>query len=345
MDAERKIPIQNVYRLLLYAWNLVGERDAVDVNEEGYAELHDLFAHVLAQAVETLVRRGLDRGYVPRDDSVQGVRGKLDMGATIKHAELANARTRCRFDDLEYDVLHNRIIKATLRQLQQIEKLDAKNRSRVHKLEQKLGAVRDVSITSRDFRQVQLHGNNRSYDFAIALCRLIHENLMIDERSGGLRFRRYSATQQAMGGLFQSFVKNFYRLEQRGFVPGRSNLDWHGKVGAEADLRKLPEMRCDIVLESPDRQLVIDTKFYKQALVGGEKRVIAAHLYQIMAYVQNRSANQGGAPHEGMLLYPVVQEPFGFDYRLLGHRVQVRSVDLRQPWTDIRQSLLDLLNG
>ena len=83
-DAERKIPIQNVYRLLLYAWNLVGEREAVNVGEEGYAELHDLFAHVLAQTVETLVTRGLDRGYVPRDDSVQGVRGKLDIGATIR---------------------------------------------------------------------------------------------------------------------------------------------------------------------------------------------------------------------------------------------------------------------
>ncbi|HZG44278.1 MAG TPA: hypothetical protein VEY93_15115 [Longimicrobium sp.] len=346
-DAERKIPIQNVYRLLLYAWNLAGEKEAVDVGEEGYAELHDLFAHVLAQTVETIVVRGLDRGYVPRDDSVQGVRGKLDMGATIKHAELANARTRCRFDDLEYDVLHNRIIKATLRQLQQIRKLDAKNRSRLHKLEQKLGAVRDVAITSHDFRQVQLHGNNRAYDFAIALCRLIHENLLIDERSGGLRFREYRATQQQMGTLFQGFVRNFYRLEQRRFRLGEAHLEWHGRVGTEADLRKLPRMECDIVLQGPDRCIVIDTKFYEHALVarGKEKRVIAAHLYQIMAYVQNRTARHSGAPHEGMLLYPVVNERFGFDYRLLGHRVQVRSVDLAQPWPDIRRSLLELLDA
>jgi 5-methylcytosine-specific restriction enzyme subunit McrC len=347
MHAERKIPIQNVYRLLLYAWNLVGEREAVNVNEEGYAELHDLFAHVLAQTVETLVSRGLDRGYVPRDDSVQGIRGKLDFGATIKHAELASARTRCRFDDLEYDVLHNRIIKATLRQLQQIDKLHPKNRSRVHRLEQKLGNVRDVSITSRDFRQVQLHGNNRSYDFAIALCRLIHENLMIDERSGGLRFREYGATQQQMGTLFQSFVRNFYRVEQSRFKREESNLVWHGKVGTVADLRKLPRMECDIVLKGADRRIIIDTKFYEHALVGRgqEKRVIAAHLYQIMAYVQNRSASHGGAPHEGMLLYPVVNERFGYDYHLLGHRVQVRSIDLAQPWLEIRRNLLDLLDA
>jgi 5-methylcytosine-specific restriction enzyme subunit McrC len=347
MHAERKIPIQNVYRLLLYAWNLVGEREAVNVNEEGYAELHDLFAHVLAQAVGTLLTRGLDRGYVPRDDSVQGVRGKLDMGATIKHAELASARTRCRFDDLEYDVLHNRIIKATLRQLQLIETLHPKNRSSVRKLEQKLDAVQDVMITSQDFRQVQLHGNNRRYEFAIEICRLIHEHLMIDERSGGLRFRQYTATQQAMGTLFQSFIRNFYRVEQSRFKREESNLVWHGKVGTEADLRKLPRMECDIVLKGADRRIIIDTKFYEHALVGRgqEKRVIAAHLYQIMAYVQNRSASHGGAPHEGMLLYPVVQEPFGFDYRLLGHRVQVRSVDLAQPWPEIRRSLLDLLEG
>jgi 5-methylcytosine-specific restriction enzyme subunit McrC len=346
-QAERKIPIQNVYRLLLYAWNLIGEREAVDVGEEGYAELHDLFAHVLAQTVETLVARGLDRGYVPRDDSVQGVRGKLDMGATIKHAELANARTRCRFDDLEYDVLHNRIIKATLRQLQQINNLDSKNRSSVRKLEQKMDAVRDVPITAHDFRLVQLHGNNRLYEFAIGLCWLIHENLMIEERAGGLRFREYAATPQGMGSLFQSFVRNFYRLEQRRFTSRGAKVDWHAATGTATDIRRLPEMVCDIVLEAPDRCIVLDTKFYPEALVGRgkETKVRSEHLYQILAYVQNRSASRGGAPHEGMLLYPVVQDPFRYDYHLLGHRVQVRSVDLAQPWPEIHRDLLSLLDA
>jgi 5-methylcytosine-specific restriction enzyme subunit McrC len=346
-EAKREVPIQNVYRLLLYAWNLVGEREAVDVDEEGYAELHDLFAHVLAQAVGTLLTRGLDRGYVPRDDSVQGVRGKLDLGATIKHAELASARTRCRFDDLEYDVLHNRIIKATLRQLQQIEKLHPKNRSSVRKLEQKLDAVQNVSITSHDFRLVQLHGNNRLYEFAIGLCWLIHENLMIERRSGCLRFREYVATPQGMGSLFQSFVRNFYRLEQRRFTSRGAKVDWHAAMGTATDVRRLPEMVCDIVLEAPDRCIVLDTKFSAEALVGRgkEKKVSSEHLYQILAYVQNRSASHGGAPHEGMLLYPVVKERFGFDYRLLGHRVQVRSVDLARPWPEIHNDLLQLLEG
>lgn len=342
-----KVPIQNVYRLLLYAWDLIGSREAVDVEQEGYTELHDLFAHVLAETVGTLLARGLDRGYVPRDDSVQGVRGKLDWAGTLKHNELASARTRCRFDDLEYDVVHNRIIKATLRRLQEID-LHPKNRTAARKLEMKLDAVQDVRITAHDFRLVQLHGNNRLYEFAIGLCWVIHESLMIDPRSGRLRFRDYAATPQGMGSLFQSFVRNFYRLEQRRFSSRGAKVDWHAVGGSATDIRRLPEMVCDIVLEAPDRCIVLDTKFYAEALVGRgkEKKVISEHLYQILAYVQNRSAGDGGTRlHDGILLYPVVNERFGFDYRLLGHRVQVRSVDLMQPWPEIRQSLLALLDA
>lgn len=46
---------------------------------------------------------------------------------------------------------------------------------------------------------------------------------------------------------------------------------------------------------------------------------------------------------EGMLLYPVVREPFAFDYRIGGFRFQVRSIDLAQPWRRIHEDMVGLL--
>jgi 5-methylcytosine-specific restriction enzyme subunit McrC len=44
-----------------------------------------------------------------------------------------------------------------------------------------------------------------------------------------------------------------------------------------------------------------------------------------------------------MLLYPVVNDAFSFDYHLNGHPIAIQSIDLDQPWPRIRQDLLRLL--
>ena len=101
------------------------------------------------------------------------------------------------------------------------------------------------------------------------------------------------------------------------------------------------------MLEAPDRCIVLDTKFYAEALKGRfeRKKVDSGHLYQIFAYVENRSANRSdGPPQEGMLLYPVVDETFSFEYRLNGHRIAVRSISLDQDWENIHGEMLRLLN-
>jgi 5-methylcytosine-specific restriction enzyme subunit McrC len=340
------IPVGNVYFLLLYAWRHIGEGEEALVSTEGITRLQDLFAHVLAATVTRLVARGLDRGYLAVEEPVRGVRGKLDLSVTLKRNHLANAQTHCQFDELQYDVLHNRIIKATLRKLLEIE-LDESIRARVRRLYRKLDLVSDVTISARDFRQLQLHRNNRVYDFALRLCRLIHDNVMIAPGGGTAQFRDFRNDEDQMARLFEEFVFSFFEIEQRRFQVSRPHIGWHDAQGSEFDLSRLPVMRTDVVLEAPDRCIILDTKFYAEALSGrfDTKKVRSGHLYQIFAYVENRSANRGKAPpHEGMLLYPVVSDRFAFEYRLKGHRIAVRSIDLDQPWADVHRDMLQLLS-
>ncbi|HET7463672.1 MAG TPA: hypothetical protein VFJ82_20625 [Longimicrobium sp.] len=340
------VPVANVYYMLLYAWNLVGQRDPVAVTREGYTELKDLFAHVLADTVEDLLVRGLDRGYVTRDEPVYGIRGRLELAETLKRNHLAAGQAHCRFDELEYDVLHNRVLKATLRRLLDT-RLHEKNHRRILQLYQKLDAVRDVEIAGYEFGLVQLHRNNAAYEYALRLCELIHDNLMVDPRTGRTTFREYNETrQQQLGRLFEEFVRAWFDRHLAGFKrAGDRGIRWFG-TGAPADWACLPQMFTDIVLESPDRRIILDTKFYADSRVGGggkKGKLIPEHLYQVLAYVQNRDAHQPGVPHEGMLLYPVVENAFRLDYELLGRRFSVRSIDLRKPWEAIHQDMFTIL--
>ena len=72
-----EIPIANIYYLLCYAWDVLDEKETLaDVDVINSTDLLDLFARVLVNGTRRLIRRGLDRGYLPRQDEIPGVRGK-----------------------------------------------------------------------------------------------------------------------------------------------------------------------------------------------------------------------------------------------------------------------------
>ena len=106
-------------------------------------------------------------------------------------------------------------------------------------------------------------------------------------------------------------------------------------------------MQTDIVLQSVERAVVIDTKYYAEALVKnrfGGRKVRSDHLYQIFSYLSNYTLGQ--FPREkvhGMLLYPSVSTEVNLRYELHGHPVAVRSLNLGQPWPAITSDLLALL--
>ena len=92
-------------------------------------------------------------------------------------------------------------------------------------------------------------------------------------------------------------------------------------------------MEADLLLDAPERRIIMDTKYYTEALGGrrGTGKLHSTNLYQLLAYLRNRqAAGPTGAHHEGILLYPEVDSPLAADIRLEGFRIQARTID-REP--------------
>jgi 5-methylcytosine-specific restriction enzyme subunit McrC len=342
-----KIPIQNIYYLLCYAWDRLEEAEIVDVRPEEITNVADLLARVLGNGVAHLLKRGVGRGYRTAEEELGGVRGKLDLSVTLKRQLWRQARTHCYVDELTHDIPHNQILKATLRAFLRVEALDTHIRSMLSGLYRRLNAVSDVTLTPGSFRTIQLHRNNGFYDFLLSVCQLVHHQLLVDEKTGTARFRDFVRDERAMPYLFERFVLNFLRREQDDYSVAGLQLRWHGVKATEADLAFLPVMRSDIALTSARRTIIIDAKFYPDAfqLNYGRRRVRSDHLYQLFAYLSNAAAANVEAQREsrGILLYPAVSEGFRLCYDMFGHRVEVRSVDLAKGWREIRQELLGLV--
>ena len=350
----KDIPILNVYYLLCYAWGRVQDRDVARLSALNHLwAVQDLLGKVLARGVNHLVRRGIDRGYVERREDLAGIRGKLAMSEMAKRAVRARGRATCDFEELSVNILSNRILRTSLHRLLSGKTgLDSQIRKEVRSAHKRMHGVSRVPLRRNTFGRLQLGGNRRLYQFLLSVCKLLYESQVVDERTGHIRFVDFRRDEAQMWRLFEEFVTGFYRQEQAVYGVNRRGrrIAWAGSGGAtSADRSRIPVMEADVILESPLRRIILDTKYYSNPVSSrGASHIGKLHspnLYQLLAYLRNREATKPPGPkHEGILLYPQVEEPLRVDIRLEGFRIQARTVNLNQDWHGIHNEMLDTLN-
>ena len=344
--SDRPIPIANIYYLLCYAWDHLEERDLVRLEELGRLEgVHNLLGKVLAQGTFRLIRGGINRGYRQVCEDLPGIRGKIAIGESTKRALRARGQVTCEYEELARDVLHNRILRSTLRALMRIPYLHADVRREVRSAYAKLEGVTLVQLSRNLFQQVQLDRNRRYYRFLLSVCRLIHEQLSINEQSGEATFTSFS--EERMERLYEDFIIEFYRREQDRYRVNHQGrvIAWVDKGTPDHHPSKLPRMEADVILEAESRRIIMDAKYYREA-IGGRYggKLHSNNLYQLLAYLRNREATESHGPrYEGILLYPTVGELVEVEVRLEGFSIQARSIDLAQDWQSIHSDMLELI--
>lgn len=342
----RVIPAQNIYYLLLYAWNRVPLGGIVDVSGVETPDLPNLLAKALLDGMSQLLVRGLDRGYVQSEEDLVRPRGRIRLSDTLARGLSARNMVACTTDEFSRDVLHNQVIKTTLERLSRTIGLDRTLRDRVTTTIRALYDIRTIPLTAQDFARVQLHSNNAFYAFLLRICALLHEALLPSPGGRNFRFRDLAADQQAMGTIFQQFVRNFFRLEQRAFSVSSESYDWPvvDRVGRGHDL--MPSMNTDVSLITARRIIIVECKWTSTTLQSwqGKRTLRSEHMYQLSAYVRHHRRAQH-EPHavEGLLLYPLVDQVVNVDVRLGNQRIRARTLDLACDWPFIRAQLLALL--
>jgi 5-methylcytosine-specific restriction enzyme subunit McrC len=342
-----KIPIQNIYYLLCYSWNKLEEKDIVQVTDIDSTNILDLFAKVLIQGVKHLFKRGLDRGYIPDEDQTKCLRGKICFGPTYKKNLMSKAQVHCEFDEFNHNVLHNKILKSTIGLLISYDGLHKDLQNELLGMFRKMQQINDIELNSSVFSRVQLYRNNAFYDFLIKICEIVYENLLISEEVGKSKFRDFLRDERKMAKVFENFVRNFYRLEVPGCKVKSEVISWDAILLDEFSKSYLPKMVTDVSIEFDDFKVVIEAKYYKQALLEhyGTEKYRSVHFYQLFSYLKNLEAKGGlNSNCSGILLYPTAfSDPIGGGMMLNGHKVMVRTINLNQDWKLIHKDLIELL--
>ncbi|KAA2234165.1 5-methylcytosine-specific restriction endonuclease system specificity protein McrC [Salinarimonas soli] len=353
-----RIPIRNIWFLLVYAHGLMAVRGRFDAAVDDVpddAPLAALLARLLATAVERRIRRSLTRGYVRREAVLARVRGRIDVMRTESRRLLDLGRVACRFDEMTADTPRNRYIRAALVHVAGAAGVPAELGARCLGLSREMErtGVALVRATARSLAAEQIGRNDADDRLMLEAARLALELTLPAEDAGPRAVGRAERCEVFLRRLFESAVGGFYRAHlprAEGWrVATGGPLDWDPREATPGLAVLLPGMRTDIVIDRGDRRLVIDTKFTTIVHTSrfGREILKSGHLYQLYAYLRSQEG-RGSALDDrasGLLLYPSVGAPIDESVILQGHRLRFATVDLTASSTDIASKLLDLASS
>lgn len=348
------IPIQNLYYILCYAWDVTDQQHKVKVDGDKCHSLENLLSTVLVGACEHLQHRGLSHEYRYEEQEVDGIRGKLNVADTLKSGKYRQGRTICTVDELSQDVLINQIIFSTLKRLLHLQTLDCKVKDRIRNVLRHFPLIRQIQITSNTFKSIHLNRNNRFYSLVLHVCKMIHQSTIPKKGTDGkYEFIDFTQDEFKMNAIFERFLMNFCKQNCKEEYPEvhREYIDFQltpfGMMFKQA-ANALPTMETDITLYNPStgRKHILDAKYYHETLVskyGGQGKVRREHLSQIISYVLNQEDR--AKPHtlstSGTIVYPTIDEDYDFSYRYSDtkHTIHVKTVNLNQDWIKIEERI------
>ena len=362
-----RIPIRNIWLLMLYASNLYKElsparRVAVEDNPD---EIPDLAAEILTRSVERRLRRNLSFTFQTRNAELRRVRGSIDLLRTERRQLLQRGKVACRYEALTVDTPRNRFVRAAVRQLTKVVRrpeLVSRCRAADARLEY-AGVSSEPAFAhprGRSGVAAELRGRMDPEDWRMMAAAFLSFNLALPtEDAGGLYLSSPDRDEIWARRLFEAAVGGFYRvvLSEYGWnTYTGTQIRWPVEHATRRLMELLPSMKTDIVLERPDREnptvgrrIVIDTKF-TSILTPGRYRGEAfrsGYIYQIYAYLrsQERDDDPLSLDAAGMLLHPSVQGDVHETAVIQGHEVRFVTVNLAAGSREIRDRLLQIVTG
>ena len=334
------IPIQNIYYMLSYAFQVLNEQGYKNIATEQFHNTAELMAAILEKGIAIQLKRGLGKEYIPQTEALSSLRGKIDIAESIKTQSMLRKQLICTYDEFSVNSTMNRIIKSTVELLLR-SNISNQRKKKLRKLMVYFNEVDFVDLHTINWN-IQYNRNNQTYCMLISICYLVVKGLLQTQSDGSTKLMEFLDEQRTCR-LYEKFILEYYRKEfENQLTANASQISW--QLDNEEN-SMLPVMQSDIMLQRGERILIIDAKYYEHSTqVQFDKHTLhSGNLYQIFTYVKNKEYELREKDHtvSGMLLYAKTDEGIYPNnvYQMSGNQITVRTLDLNLPFDEIAGQL------
>lgn len=325
--------------MLTYAFSVLKGQGYKKLSTEEFQNTADLMSAILVKVMVIQLKRGLEKKYISKTEELSTLRGKIEIGESLKSQSSFRKRVICSYEEFSVDNTMNRIIKSTLHLLLKSD-IPKKRKKELRKILVFFNEI-DIFDLNKVNWKFQYNRNNQSYRMIISICYLVVKGLLQTTSDGQMKLVDF-LDEQPMNRLYEKFILEYYKKHYPQLKPNASQIPWALDDGI-GDM--LPIMQTDIQLQKENNVLIIDAKYYSSTTqVRFDKYTIHSNnLYQIFTYVKNRQYQFGDNKYlvSGMLLYAKTNEQIQPDnlYQFHGNQISVCTLDLNLPFKEIEEQL------
>lgn len=346
-DEEGKTLAQhNLLYMLSMTRKITGEeRDLAALGKQKMPLLEQLLI-LFAERTISELKRGVDHSYVPKEENLRCLKGKLLVSGHISRNAVHRERVYCGYDDFIPDTPINRVIKAACKRLLRVAKTAAAQK-KLREIAFLLDEVSDLEVADHHFNEIHYNRNAERFRPLVGFSMMVIKGMspawsIGKEPSFSLLF--------PMEQLFEEFIARYIHRFAEDFNLSRSHIHSQALGRREWLLRKEQgsgafRLKPDLIIDAQEGKpkLIIDTKWkhLKSDMEDTKNGVSQADIYQLYAY-----SHRYDSP-DNILLFPhvpgVSSKTYCVDGPFCRHRIRVEFVslnrDLRKEGKEFREEL------
>ena len=265
----------------------------------------EIFIKLFANNLIMLLQNDFRRNYVPQEDNLKFVKGKINFTQHIRHNYVDKSKLYCNYDEYEANILLNQLLKATVKKCISATKTSF---SILQKCDQLLADVDTKRFTNPNIcKKVKFTRLNQKYKYVFELAKLLlfGNSPKLDVSNVdtfSIMFDMNKLFEEAIFTILNESKSEFEFKEVQEQKPQKTIFDKSTKNDDDDKFNFTMKPDIHIVTNNND-VIIIDTKYKKIEKVKADynskqKGVSQSDVYQMFAYSQYYNAEKC------ILLYP-----------------------------------------